>query len=82
MKERFMKNGVFSLEYDKETLRDMVLEKQEEIQKQKEAIDKAIKYIEKCLEQTPTENREKTDDILDMEYKYILDILKGSDSNE
>lgn len=42
MKERFMKNGVFSLEYDKETLRDMVLEKQEEIQKQKEAIDKAI----------------------------------------
>ena len=29
-KERFMKNGVFSLEYDKETLRDMVLELQEE----------------------------------------------------
>lgn len=42
MKERFMKNGVFSLEYDKETLRDMVLEKQEEIQKQKKVIDKAI----------------------------------------
>lgn len=30
MKERFMKNGVFSLEYDKETLRDMVLELQQE----------------------------------------------------
>ena len=30
MKDRFMKNGVFSLEYDKETLRDMVLELQEE----------------------------------------------------
>lgn len=30
MKERFMKNGVFSLEYDKETLKDMVLELQEE----------------------------------------------------
>lgn len=29
MKERFMKNGVFSLEYDKETLRDMVLTLQE-----------------------------------------------------
>lgn len=29
MKERFMKNGVFSLEYDKETLKDMVLELQE-----------------------------------------------------
>lgn len=39
-------------------------------------MDKVIEYIEKCLEQTPTENREKTDDILDMEYKYILDILK------
>lgn len=45
MKDRFMKNGVFSLEYDKETLRDMVLELQEENKKQKEAIDKAIEYI-------------------------------------
>ncbi len=30
MKERFMKNGVFSLEYNKETLKDMVLTLQEE----------------------------------------------------
>lgn len=45
MKERFMKNGVFSLEYDKETLKDMVLELQEENQKQKEVIGKAIEYI-------------------------------------
>ena len=30
MKDKLMKNGVFSLEYDKETLRDMVLELQEE----------------------------------------------------
>lgn len=45
MKDKFMKNGVFSLEYDKETLRDMVLELQEESQKQKEVIDKAIKFI-------------------------------------
>ena len=40
MKDRFMKNGVFSLEYDKETLRDIVLELQEENKKQKEVIDK------------------------------------------
>lgn len=40
MKDRFMKNGVFSLEYDKETLRDMVLELEEESQRQKEVIDK------------------------------------------
>ena len=47
------------------------------IKKQKEVIDKAIKYIEKCLKQTPIENRTKTDDILDIEYEYILGILKG-----
>lgn len=47
MKKRFMKNGVFSLEYDKETLRDMVLELKEESQKQKEIIGKAIEYIKR-----------------------------------
>lgn len=35
MKDKFIKNGVFSLEYDKETLRDMVLELQEENKKLK-----------------------------------------------
>lgn len=40
MKERFMKNGVFSLEYDKETLKDMVLELQEENKQLKEVMDK------------------------------------------
>ena len=35
MKDKFMKNGVFSLEYDKETLKDMVLELQEENQELK-----------------------------------------------
>lgn len=40
-----MKNGVFSLEYDKETLKDMVLELQEENKKQKEVIDKAIEKL-------------------------------------
>ena len=40
MKNKFIKNGVFSLEYDKETLRDMVLELQE-------VINKAIEYINK-----------------------------------
>ena len=45
MKDKFIKNGVFSLEYDKETLRDMVLELQEENKKQKEVIDKAIELL-------------------------------------
>ncbi len=39
MKERFMKNGVFSLEYDKETLKDMVLELQEENQELKKQVE-------------------------------------------
>ena len=51
-------------------------ETEQQCKKQKETIDKAIEYIEKCLKQTPTENREKADDRLDIEYKYILDILK------
>lgn len=38
MKEKFMKNGVFSLEYDKETLKDMVLELQEKNEQLKEII--------------------------------------------
>ena len=45
MKDRFMKNGVFSLEYDKETLRDIVLELQEEnnnLLYYKKIIDKII----------------------------------------
>lgn len=42
------------MEYDKETLRDMVLEKQEEIQKQKEVIDKAIELTKNLLK---TEDR-------------------------
>lgn len=51
MSERFMKdfNGekVFSLEYDKETLKDMVLEKQEEIERLNIIINKAIDYIDR-----------------------------------
>ena len=51
MSERFMKdfNGdkVFSLEYDKETLKDMVLEKQEENEKLHSIIKEVREYIEK-----------------------------------
>lgn len=80
MKDKFMKNGVFSLEYDKETLKDMVLELQEESQKQKEVIDRAIEYIkeniysyydnngEKCIEETLFERSANP--------KELLNILK------
>lgn len=49
MKERFMKNGVFSLEYDKETLRDMVLELREENQQLKNNWNKLKEYLETCI---------------------------------
>ena len=66
MNDKFMKNGVFSLEYDKETLKDMVLELQEENQKQKEVIDKAmieldtiINDLEKHGNEAPAPSKEE-----------------------
>lgn len=51
MSDRFMKdfNGekIFSLEYDKETLRDMVLDKQEEIERLHFIIKEVREYIDK-----------------------------------
>lgn len=65
MKDRFMKNGVFSLEYDKETLRDMVLELQE-------VINKAIEYIkEKARNNCWIDQYESCD---------LIKILKGEDN--
>lgn len=49
MSDKYMKdfNGekIFCLEYDKETLKDMVIDKQEEIERLNNIIDKAIEYI-------------------------------------
>ena len=47
MKDRFMKNDVFSLEYDKETLRDMVLELQEENKILRENAEHNDKVVDK-----------------------------------
>lgn len=77
MKDRFMKNGVFSLEYDKETLRDMVLELQE-------VIDKAIKHVNKYesikafYEYIDEDGYDEYNCDEDFK-KELLDILKGSD---
>lgn len=93
MKEKFMKNGVFSLEYDKETLKDMVLELQEKNQKQKEVIDKINNYIDNYdifkVFSFPLMKRweeEQVKSSIDYEFKTSLikdlkDILKG-DSND
>ena len=70
--------GYTRLNYKEELLLvDYIKQLQQENKKYKEVIDKAIEYIEKCLKQTPIENRTKTDDTLDIEYEYILKILKG-----
>lgn len=50
-KERFMKNGVFSLEYDKETLRDIVLELQDENKALREIIKIIIEDQQISLDQ-------------------------------
>ena len=80
MKDRFMKNGVFSLEYDKETLKDMVLELQEESQKQKEVIDKALEYIngnkDKYYQDWGQDDGDHDIYLGEYEIKELLDILK------
>ena len=79
MKDKFMKNGVFSLEYDKETLKDMVLELQEESQKQKEVIDKAVKYIDNLRDESAERQGFYNcfpDDLYIPDINELLDILK------
>lgn len=75
MKDKFMKNGVFSLEYDKETLRDMVLELQEESQKQKEVINKITDLI-KQYGKYDGEKCTRGFQMWSADFNKILDILK------
>ena len=88
MSERFMKNyngeKIFSLEYDKETLRDMVIAKQEENELLQDRIDKAIEYIEEHFEKEYNKPKEelKKYNLKNCTYDtslVVLDILKGSD---
>ena len=73
-----MKKGVFSLEYDKETLKDMVLELQEENKKQKEVIDKAIEILKNGITFCENDSQgiyDKCNIAINRE-KEALDILK------
>ena len=78
MNERFMKNGVFSLEYDKETLRDMVLELQQEISQLKGSIRtydillKSNVEENKRLTQKITKALEKIEDYNLGKYDYSI----------
>ena len=63
VQDKLIKNGVFSLEYDKETLRDMVLELQEEKETQQKEF---IEYMNKTIEEL------ECDDVDDEEMKGYL----------
>lgn len=65
MKDKFMKNGVFSLEYDKETLRDMVLELQEENEQLQDNWNKLKEYIETIYKGCPVYEKEVVMFIID-----------------
>ena len=85
MKDKFMKNGVFSLEYDKETLRDMVLELQEENKQLKDKLSKIETLIINHNCDTGDIYYKYNSKFLKSELKQrILEIVyeEGSDSNE
>ena len=78
MEDKFMKNGVFSLEYDKETLKDMVLKLQERNQQLQERIE----YLERSnnrREDTIFEQRQEISDLEDNWDKLKEIIIKTQD---
>ena len=81
MKDRFIKNGVFSLEYDKETLRDMVLELQEEnkiLRKNAENNDKVVDKVNWENMLLKKENKQLKDNI--EQQTMLIDYLKKEDN--
>ena len=78
MSERFMKNfsgeKIFSLEYDKETLRDMVIAKQEEIERLNNIIKEVREYIKQTGQYLEDIKRFKVD-VLEPDYLNLLKIL-------
>ena len=76
--QRYYKNGVFSLEYDKETLSDMVDD-------YKSRIDKAVEYIKEHIQKYDIDGSIGDFDEFDMLTKpnYLLNILQnGGDEDE
>lgn len=63
MKERFMKNGIYSLEYDKETLKDMVLKLQEE----NKQLEEQVAYLRRSCERKEETIYEQYDELVGLE---------------
>ena len=83
MKEKYLKdfNGekIFSLEYDKETLKDMVLDKQEEIERLNNIINELEKWLKECKDMCVNYTFDET---YECEYNYyqqiaIADFIKS-----
>lgn len=71
--QRYYKNGVFCLEYDKETMSDM-------IDDYKSRIDKAIEYIENMpYAEVPDEDYENNHKMVEWNDSELLKILKGEE---
>ena len=77
MKEKYMKdfNGekIFCLEYDKETLRDMVIDKQEEIEKLYNIMKELLEYIHKNTDNT---------NFIEVPVNELLEILDKVEENK
>ena len=65
MKDKFMKNGIFSLEYDKETLKDMVLKLQEE----KAQLEEQVAYLRRSCERKEETIYEQYDELVGLDTK-------------
>lgn len=82
MKEKYMKdfNGekIFCLEYDKETLRDMVIYRQEEIEK----LENIIKELKIKFYETFRINQNGSYTITETDYKDIEEILDKVEVNK
>lgn len=75
--QRYYKNGVFSLEYDKETLSDMVDD-------YKSRIEKAVEYIKEHIQKYDIDGSIGDFDEFDMLTKpnYLLNILQNGSDEE
>ena len=68
MKDKFMKNGVFSLEYDKETLKDMVLK----LQEKNKQLQERIEYLERSNNRREVTIFEQNQKIIDLEDNWDM----------
>ncbi len=84
MKERFMKNGVFSLEYDKETLKDMVLTLQQENKILKENAENNDKVVDKVNweNQLLKKENEQLKDNWNKLKEALKDVINSSETDD